>query len=146
MKISYKGDYALKAMLDLAPHYGVELVSSHDMAKRIDAPIKFLEQVLLELKKGGFVESRRGNVGGYMLSRPPAKIVVGEVIRYVDGPIEPIACLKDKYSNCTDLNKCPFKNLWHKVYKATSDIVDNVTFEQMMSELNSNNQALAYSI
>ena len=74
MKITYKGDYALKAILDLALHYDQELVSSHDLAKRIDAPIKFLEQVLRELKNGGFIESRRGNIGGYRLSRPPADI------------------------------------------------------------------------
>ena len=63
MKITYKGDYALKAVLDLALHYN-EVATSHDLAKRIDAPIKFLEQVLLELRKGGIVQSRRGNIGG----------------------------------------------------------------------------------
>jgi Rrf2 family protein len=146
MRISYKGDYALKALLDLALHYNAELVTSHDMARRIDAPIKFLEQVLLELRKGGFIESRRGNVGGYMLSRAPAKITVGEVMRYVDGPLEPIACLKEKYSNCADVHKCAFKKLWHKVYQATADIVDNVTFEKLVSEVNSNSQVLVYSI
>ena len=146
MRISYKGDYALKAMLDLALRYNAELVTSHDMAQRIDAPIKFLEQVLQELRKGGFIQSRRGNIGGYMLSRAPGKISVGEVIRYIDGPIEPIACLKEKYSNCADINKCVFKKLWHKVYLATADIIDNVTFEEMVSEVNSNNQVPAYSI
>lgn len=146
MRISYKGDYALKAMLDLSLHYGAELVSSHDIAKRIDAPIKFLEQVLLELKKGAFIESRRGNVGGYMLSRPPDKITVGEVIRYIDGPVEPISCVKAGYSNCVDINKCVFKKLWHKVSQATSEIVDNVTFEELASEANSRKQILAYYI
>ncbi|MCK9554352.1 Rrf2 family transcriptional regulator [bacterium] len=146
MRISYKGDYALKAMLDLALHYNAELVTGHDMAQRIDAPIKFMGQVLLELRKGGFIESRRGNIGGYMLSRPPGKISVGEVVRYIDGPIEPIACLKDKYSNCADINRCVFKKLWNKVYQATADIVDNVTFEELASEVNSSNQVLAYSI
>jgi Rrf2 family cysteine metabolism transcriptional repressor len=146
MKISYKGDYALKAMLDLALHYNVDLVSSHDMAERIDAPIKFLEQVLLELRKGGFIESRRGNVGGYMLSREPGKITIGEVIRHIEGPIEPIACVKEGYSNCVDINKCVLKKIWSKVYRATAEIIDNVTFEQLVSEIHSNNQISAYSI
>jgi len=146
MKISYKGDYALKAMLDLALHYGVGSVSSHDLAKRIDAPIKFLEQVLLDLRKGGFIESRRGNVGGYLLSRAPDKITAGEVIRHIDGPIEPIACLREKYSNCVDINGCVFKKLWRRVYQATADIIDNVTFEGLASEVNANNRVLAYSI
>lgn len=92
MKVTYRGDYALKAVLDLAVHYGAELVTIHDIAKRIDAPVKFLEQILLDLKKGGFVESRRGNVGGYLLAKEPDKITIGEVVRFIDGPIEPIAC------------------------------------------------------
>jgi len=146
VRVTYKGDYALKALLDLALHYDKELVTSHDMAKRIDAPVKFLEQVLLDLKKGGFVESRRGNIGGYLLSRVPAKITVGEVVRFIDGPIEPISCIKKGYSNCTDINKCVFKKIWQKVYQATSDIVDNVTFEELVSQVNLRQQVLAYSI
>ncbi len=146
MKISYKGDYALKAMLDLALHYNGQLLTSHDLAQRIDAPIKFLEQVLLELRRGGFVESRRGNIGGYMLSRTPDKITVGEVVRHIDGPIEPIACLREKYSNCADINCCVFKKLWNKVYEATANIIDNVTFAELAAEVKSNSQFLAYSI
>ena len=109
MKISYKGDYSLKAMLDLSEHYGIELVTSRDMARRIDAPVKFLEQVLLQLKKGGFIESRRGKEGGYMLSKSPGEISVGDVVKYMDGPIEPIACLNYKYADCPDIKKCVFK-------------------------------------
>jgi Rrf2 family protein len=146
MRITFKGDYALKAVLDLALHYDKELVTGHDLAQRIDAPIKFLEQVLLDLKKGGFVESRRGNIGGYMLSRIPGKITVGEVIRYIDGPIEPISCVKKGYSNCVDINKCVFKKMWHKVYQATSDIIDKVTFEELAFQVNTEQQILAYSI
>lgn len=146
MKITYKGDYALKAVLDLALHYNQELVTSHDLAKRIDAPIKFLEQVLLDLKKGGFIESRRGNVGGYLLSRAPANITVGEVIRFIDGPTEPILCARKEYSNCTDINRCVFKQLWLKVSQATSGIIDNVNFEQLVSQVNAGQKVLAYSI
>ena len=146
MRITYKGDYALKAVLDLALHYDKELVTSHDLASRIDAPIKFLEQVLLDLKKGGFVESRRGSVGGYLLARPPEEITLGEVVRFIEGPIEPIACVGKEYSNCTDINKCVFKNIWHKVAKATSDIIDNITFKDLVSKINSGEKALTYSI
>ena len=146
MKVTFKGDYALKAVLDLALSYKAELVTGHDLARRIDAPIKFLEQVLLELKKGGFIESRRGNEGGYMLSRAPSLITVGEVIRFIEGPIEPISCLQEKYSNCADINKCVFKNMWQKVCQATSDIIDQVTFEELVSQVNAGQQVLAYSI
>ena len=146
MKVTFRGDYALKAVLDLALHYNTELVTGHDLAKRIDAPIKFLEQVLLDLKKGGFVESRRGNVGGYMLSKAPALITAGEVIRFIEGPIEPISCIQEKYSNCSDVQRCVFKKMWHKVAQATSDIIDHVTFEELVSQVNAERQVLAYSI
>jgi Rrf2 family transcriptional regulator, cysteine metabolism repressor len=146
MRVTYKGDYALKAVLDLALHYDRDLVTSHDMAQRIDAPVKFMEQVLLDLKKGGFVESRRGNVGGYLLSRSPAQITVGEVIRYIDGVIEPISCVREGYSQCVDLNRCVFKKLWQKVSKATSDIIDTVSFADLVAQVNAGHQALAYSI
>jgi len=146
MKVTYRGDYALKAVLDLAVHYGKDVITIHDISKRIDAPIKFLEQVLLDLKKGGFVESRRGKVGGYLLSRSPSKITVGEVIRFIDGPIEPISCAKDGYSKCGDIYKCVFRKIWQDVSKATSDIVDNITFEELASKAGLGQEAFTYSI
>ncbi|MBI5873664.1 MAG: Rrf2 family transcriptional regulator [Candidatus Omnitrophica bacterium] len=146
MKITFRGDYSLKAVLDLALHYGKDLVTIHEMARRIDAPVKFLEQVLLELKRGGFIESRRGKVGGFLLSKPPKKITVGSVIRFVDGPIEPIACVKDKYHSCKDVYRCVFRKIWQDVYEATSDIVDNVTFEELAAQAGATQQALEYSI
>ena len=146
MKITYKGDYALKAVLDLALHHGGELVTIHDIAKRIDAPIKFLEQVLLDLKKGGFVESRRGKVGGYLLSRDPGKITVGDVARFIDGPIEPISCVKEGYTNCADIRKCVFKKIWRQVSDATSAIIDHITFEDLANQIKAQENVLAYSI
>ena len=146
MKITYKGDYALKALLDLALHYEQGLSTINDIAKRIDAPVKFLEQVLLDLKKGGFVESKRGNVGGYQLSKDPSTITIGQVVRYIDGPIEPIACVEKGYSNCIDLRKCVFKNIWLKVAQATSEIIDQVNFADLVIQINRKQDALAYSI
>jgi len=146
MRVTYKGDYALKAVLDLALHYDAALVTSHDIARRIDAPVKFLEQVLLDLKKGGLVESRRGNIGGYLLSRPPADITIGEVLRIIDGPTEPISCVNESYSKCVDIRKCVFKNIWKKVSQATSNIVDNINFQDLVFQVNSAKEALMYSI
>lgn len=146
MKVTFKGDYALKAVLDLALHYDKELVTSHDLAKRIDAPVKFLEQVLLELKKGGFVESKRGNIGGYLLSRSPREITVGDVIRFIEGPIEPIACVKHNYTACSDVYKCAFRPIWQNVYEATTKIIDTVNFEVLVNQIKVSRQALEYSI
>jgi len=146
VRLTYKGDYALKALLDLATHYEYGLSTIHDIAKRINAPVKFLEQVLLDLKKGGFVESRRGNVGGYLLSRHPGKIVLGDVVRFIDGPTEPIACVESDYSGCTDIYKCIFRKIWQDVAKATLGIIDNITFEDLVNKLQVNEEALLYQI
>ncbi len=146
MRITYKGDYALKALLDLALHYDQGLSTIHDIAKRINAPVKFLEQVLLELKNGGFVESRRGKVGGYLLAKAPKQITLGEVARFIDGPTEPIACVEKGYSGCTDIYKCVFRKVWFDVGRATSEIVDNITFEKLVNELQVNKEVLAYQI
>jgi len=147
MRITYKGDYALKAILDLALHYDTSnLVTIHELAKHADIPIKFLEQVLLDLKRGGFVESRRGKIGGYLLAKAPAQIKLGEVIRFIDGPIEPIACAEKKYTGCKDIYKCVFKNIWQEVTKATSDIIDNITLEDLVNQIKSTKKTLVYSI
>lgn len=147
MKITYRGDYALKAVLDLTLHYnGKDLATINEMAKRIDAPVKFLEQILLDLKKGGFIESRRGKIGGFLLSMPPGKITLGQVVRFIDGPLEPIACVRQGYSDCQDIYKCAFKKIWKDVFEATSNIIDNITFETLATQIEAGEQALAYSI
>lgn len=149
MRITYKGDYALKTMLDMAIRYdpsGNSVVTIHDLAKRLDIPIKFLEQILLDLKRAGFVESRRGKVGGYHLARRPAQIKLGDVIRFIDGPIEPIACVEKKYSGCNDIYRCVFRKTWQEVSKAISSIVDTVTLEDLANQVRSAQKTYAYSI
>ncbi|MDD5595525.1 MAG: Rrf2 family transcriptional regulator [Candidatus Omnitrophica bacterium] len=145
MKITYKGDYALKAVLDLALNFG-KLVTIHDLAKHTDIPVKFLEQVLLDLKKGGFVESKRGKIGGYLLAKHPSKIKLGEVVRFIDGPIEPIGCVGVKYSGCTDTYNCVFRRIWGQVAQATSAIIDTITFEDLASQATLSKQELIYNI
>jgi Rrf2 family protein len=146
MRITYKGDYALKTILDLARHYGNSPVTIHDLAKRADIPVKFLEQILLDLKRAGFVESRRGKIGGYLLARGPAEIKLGEVVRAVDGPIEPIACLGRKYDGCREIDRCVLRNVWVQVAQATSKIIDNLTFEDLLKRAKKIDSALVYQI
>lgn len=146
MRITYRGDYALRAVLDLALHYNQGVVTIHDLAKRADAPVKFLEQVLLDLKKGGFVESKRGINGGYLLSRHPKDIKLGEVIRFIDGPIEPIACVEKGYSGCNSVYSCVLRKVCQEVAQATSNIIDNTTFEDLANQASVANKGLAYSI
>jgi Rrf2 family cysteine metabolism transcriptional repressor len=146
MKITYKGDYALKAVLDLSLHHGRELVTIGEMAKRINAPIKFLEQIMLDLKRAGFIESRRGKVGGYLLAKSPAQIRVGDIVRLIEGPTEPIACVNRDYSACDDLYRCAFRKIWQDVASATSNIIDSITFEQLVTQIESSKDSLLYSI
>lgn len=146
MHITYKGDYALKAVLDLALHYDSGVATIHDVAKRTDAPIKFLEQVLLDLKRGGFVESRRGKVGGYLLAKDPSQIKLGDVIRFIDGPIEPLACVERGYAGCKDIYKCIFRNIWKEITCCASDVIDNITFEDLAKRAKSQKETLVYQI
>ncbi len=136
MEITYKGDYALKAILDLASHYEQGVVTIHEMAKRIDTPVKFFESVLLELKQGGFVDSKRGINGGYFLLKHPKDIRLGDVVRFIDGPIEPIACAstKNNYKGCKEIHRCVFRDIWIDVNKATSGIIDNITFQDLVEK------------
>jgi len=146
MRITYRGDYALKTILDLALHYGEMPVAIHDLARRADIPTKFLEQILLDLKRAGFVESRRGKFGGYLLAQPPSQIKLGEIIRFIDGPIGPVACVDRHYKGCKDINKCIFRSIWEKISEATAKVIDNITFEDLVKKTKSFNSTFVYQI
>jgi len=146
MHITYRGDYALKTILDLALHYGDSPVNIADLAARADIPVKFLEQILLDLKRGGFVQSRRGKIGGYLLARHPSRIKVGDIIRYIDGPIEPIACVDKDYHGCSDVPRCIFRGIWEEVSKATARVVDSVTFEDLAKKSGRPKSGFVYQI
>jgi Rrf2 family protein len=122
MKISVKAEYALEAIFDLAMQPGTEPVRIADIAKRRKIPQKFLELILSNLKQGGFVESRRGADGGYLLARPAAQIFVGEVIRHIDGPVE------------RRTENGGFEDFWLRVDGAVGDIVDRTSFQQLADE------------
>lgn len=145
MKITYKGDYALKAILDLSLHEG-QIVTIQEIAQRSHSPIKFLEQVLLELKRGGFVVSKRGKVGGYSLARPSREITVGEIVRFIDGPVEPIACVNKGYNSCEDVYKCVFRPLWKQVADEASRVIDTVDFESLSQIVRAQGREVHYSI
>lgn len=138
MKITYKGDYALKALFLLALEYneagGGKLLSITEIAEKGDMPTNFLEQILLALRKGGFVKARRGMNGGFSLARPPIDITVGSVIRFIEGPIEPIACVEhDQYKGCRDVGCCIFRDVWKEVNHAIAVVVDTLTFEELLA-------------
>jgi Rrf2 family cysteine metabolism transcriptional repressor len=127
MNISVKGEYALQAIFDLASNAGAEPIKIAEIARRQQIPQKFLELILASLKQGGFVESRRGAEGGYLLSRRPEAITVGEVLRFVEGRQEERARLRKK-------NDSPFSDLWQRVDLAIDSVLDSATFALLVRE------------
>ncbi|MBN1779565.1 Rrf2 family transcriptional regulator [bacterium] len=133
MKITYKGDYALKAILALSYNYDSgNVVPLVEISAQQDIPEKYLEQIMLILKRAGYVTSKRGIGGGFSLMKSPKEITLGEIIRVIEGSIEPIACGIREYDCCGEEEKCVFREVWLKVTRAITDIVDTVTFEHLM--------------
>ncbi len=124
MNISVKGDYALHAVFDLALQRPGEPIKIADIARRQRIPQKFLELILSGLKQGGFVESRRGADGGYLLARPADALTIGEVIRFVEGS-------KSARNGSSPAGQGPFIQLWASVDAAVSDVVDQTTFADL---------------
>jgi Rrf2 family cysteine metabolism transcriptional repressor len=134
MKITFKGDYALKAILDLSINDKLPQ-STEEIARRQDIPVKFLEQILLSLKKGGFIRSQRGKKGGYLLAKAPARITLGDVVRFVEGPVEPIACVECGSKNTCDFSdRCSIRDVFDDIGKVITKKVDSVTFEELKTK------------
>ena len=123
LNISVKGEYALRAVFDLASHPQGHPVKIAEIARRQAIPQKFLELILASLKQAGFVESRRGADGGYLLARPPDALTIGEVLRFVEGRADERIRKKGPEG--------PFSSLWERVDGAVSDILDSTTFAHL---------------
>ena len=123
MRISAKGEYAIKAMLDLAVHFEHGLIPIQEIAERQGLPQRYLEQVLLLLKRAGFLTSKRGSAGGYHLRRPPDDITVGAVLRTIEGSLERREAGRDHSGDLTEF--------WEEVSAAVSQVIDRVTFEDL---------------
>lgn len=122
----------MKAILELSLRYGHgEAIPINEIASSGDMPEKFLEQILLALKNGGFVKSKRGVNGGFYLAKPPKDITAGEVIRFIEGPIAPISCVEEGYKGCGDLKNCIFRDVWKEVGHAISLVIDDLTFDDL---------------
>ncbi len=137
MKLSKKGEYALRALIDLgiAAEVGRELVQVSELSEMQRIPIKFLEQIMLQLKEAGLIESQRGKFGGYRLARPAQKIPVGDVVRYIDGPLAPIGCVSQtayEKCSCPDEEHCGLRMLMLDVRNAIAGILDRYTIADVV--------------
>lgn len=140
MRISAKGDYAIKAMLDLALQYGKGLIPIQQIAERQDIPQRYLEQVLLLLKRAGFLTSKRGSAGGYQLLRPPGEITVGAVLRTMEGDLERLDTTKRARASALDHSR-DLAELWAEVSTAVSEVIDRISFEDLRQRVEARRSA-----
>lgn len=132
MKISFKGDYAIKIILDLSINYGNDRIQIKDISKRQDIPFKYLQQLVLQLRDAGYIKTKKGAKGGISLAKPPKNITLGEIIEVVEGTLSPIACINNLSPvNCKDVNNCVLRPIWIKVKNAIENIVNDITFEEL---------------
>ena len=127
--MSRKGEYALRAMIVLALNHGAGPIRIQEIAERERIPKKFLEQILLELKNAGLLESRRGVGGGYRLIKPPDEITLARVVRIIDGPLAPVSCVSQlAHVRCPQQKSCGLYSVMLDVRNAIADVLEGVTF------------------
>lgn len=135
MPISQKCQYALRSVFELAKHQGDGPVKISDIAKAQAIPTRFLEVILNQLKQGGFVDSRRGSAGGYILTRPASVLTVGEIIRFVEGPLAPVQCIAGSSGDpCPLHGDCAFLPMWERANVALSEVYDSTTFQDLVEQ------------
>lgn len=132
MKISTKGRYALRLMLDLALHDNDAPVRIKDIAARQDISDKYLEQIISSLNKAGYVKSIRGPQGGYKLAKDTSGYTVGMILRLTEGSLAPVACLDDEVNQCDRQETCATLKLWQQLDDAIKSVVDTVTLADLV--------------
>ncbi|MBI4242407.1 MAG: Rrf2 family transcriptional regulator [Candidatus Rokubacteria bacterium] len=140
MRLSAKGEYAIRAMLDLALQYEKGLIPIQEIAERQGIPQRYLEQVLLLLKRAGFLTSKRGSTGGYQLVRPPAEITVGAVLRTIEGSLEREDATRRGRGVSLDHSR-DLAELWEQVSAAVSEVIDRVTFDDLRQRVSARRSA-----
>lgn len=132
MWVSKKSDYALRALFTLVDHYGGVPIPIRELARRNDVPKRFLEQIMLALKTQGWVDSVPGIRGGYVLSKDPSEITMGEVLRHFDGVLAPIGCVSLRgYERCSQEPVCKFRRVFLNVRNYVANIMDNSTLAEV---------------
>ena len=149
MNLSQRCQYALRSLFELAKRVGQGPVNIADIAEAQAIPPRFLELMLGQLKQTGWVESYRGIRGGYALAVSPRDLTVGQVIRFIEGPLKPVKCIAGQGgSGCPLRGKCVFVGLWDRAERAVSDVYDSTTLQSLLEEEKAARESLAvcYSI
>jgi len=146
MKLSTKGRYGLRAMLDLTVHSCEGHVSLRSIAERQEVSENYLEQIFATLKKAGIVNSLRGSQGGYTLSMSPDKITVGMILRSLEGSLAPVDCVReDEHVECKKSEECITRLVWKKMLDCINKVVDSVSLQDLVDEYNKRNDMNSYT-
>jgi len=134
MKLSLRGEYALRALLVLGLKYGQSVVRIRTISEHQNIPQRFLEQILNDLKSGGIVESKRGVAGGYRLARKPEEITLAAVVRHIEGALAPVSCVSERFyekCSCPDESRCAIRSVMKEIREAVVAIAEGVTVAEL---------------
>lgn len=134
MKISTRGRYAIRVMLDLAEHNKGEYIPLTDIARRQEISEKYLESIISSFSKQGYVIALRGKGGGYKLAKSPEEYTIGSILKLAEGSLAPIACLEDEPNQCPRFGICKTVKMWEGLYKLMEDYFDGITLQDLMTE------------
>lgn len=135
MRLSTRGHYGLKAMFDLAQHYGPEPIPLKTVAQRQNISDSYLEQLIATLRNSGLVKSVRGSQGGYILAKEPEKITVGDIIRAMEGPIAPVDCVSEvDPTECERSDFCITRTVWERVRDGLAELMDSISLADMIKD------------
>jgi Rrf2 family protein len=134
MKLSSKGRYAVRVMVDLAVNDDGKCIKVKEIAKRQDISEKYLEQIIAVLNKAGYVRSVRGAQGGYRLTKDPSQYTVGMILRLTEGNLSPVPCLEDEVNQCERADECETLDVWKRLAGAINMVVDSVTIADLMNK------------
>jgi Rrf2 family protein len=134
MKLSLRGEYALRALLVLGLNYDKPVVRIQAISDHQNIPKRFLEQILNDLKSAGIVQSRRGVAGGYRLAKPPQEITLAAVVRHIEGALAPVSCVSERFyqkCSCPDESRCAIRSVMKEIREAIVTIAERVTVAEM---------------
>ena len=134
MKISTRGRYAIRVMLDLAEHNSGEYIPLMDIAKRQEISEKYLESIVAALSKTKLVNALRGKGGGYRLAKAPEEYSIGSILRVTEGSMAPIACLENEPNECERAGECRTLKMWQDFYKLINDYFENITLQDLLEQ------------
>ncbi len=134
MKISTKGRYALRMLLDLAEHQNCGFIALKDIAERQNISKKYLEQIIPVFNKSSILKASRGSQGGYQLAKTPDKYTVAEILRLTEGSLSPISCVEEEPTECERSSDCAMLPVWQGLYKVINEYLEGITLQNIMEQ------------